>query len=69
MPPSEDGVVEVEGGIEDESEAPAPDEADGELLVVPQEGGISVFTEMGVMEVGPGEICDTARNDRQGRAP
>jgi homogentisate 1,2-dioxygenase len=31
--------------------------ADGELLVVPQEGGISVFTEMGVMEVTPGEIC------------
>ncbi|HSM39675.1 MAG TPA: homogentisate 1,2-dioxygenase [Afifellaceae bacterium] len=31
--------------------------ADGELLVVPQEGGLSVFTEMGVMEVGPGEIC------------
>ena len=31
--------------------------ADGELLVVPQEGGIRIFTEMGVMEVGPGEIC------------
>jgi len=31
--------------------------ADGELLLVPQEGGISVFTEMGVMEVTPGEIC------------
>jgi len=31
--------------------------ADGELLVVPQEGGISVFTEMGAMEVTPGEIC------------
>jgi homogentisate 1,2-dioxygenase len=31
--------------------------ADGELLVVPQEGGLSVFTEMGVMEVTPGEIC------------
>ena len=31
--------------------------ADGELLMVPQEGGLSVFTEMGVMEVGPGEIC------------
>ena len=31
--------------------------ADGELLIVPQEGGLSVFTEMGVMEVTPGEIC------------
>ncbi len=31
--------------------------ADGELLLVPQEGGISVFTEMGMMEVTPGEIC------------
>ncbi len=31
--------------------------ADGELLMVPQEGSLSVFTEMGVMEVGPGEIC------------
>ena len=31
--------------------------ADGELLIVPQEGAIRVKTEMGVMEVGPGELC------------
>jgi len=31
--------------------------ADGELLVVPQEGGVRFVTEMGVMEVKPGEIC------------
>jgi len=31
--------------------------ADGELLIVAQEGGIRVVTEMGVMEVTPGEIC------------
>ncbi|MCT8999792.1 homogentisate 1,2-dioxygenase [Chelativorans intermedius] len=31
--------------------------ADGELLFVPQEGSLRVVTEMGVMEVAPGEIC------------
>ncbi|WP_028745055.1 homogentisate 1,2-dioxygenase [Rhizobium mesoamericanum] len=31
--------------------------ADGELLIVPQLGTISVFTEMGVIEVEPAEIC------------
>src|SRR5690606_37138059 len=31
--------------------------ADGELLVVPQVGGLRFMTEMGVMEVEPGEIC------------
>lgn len=31
--------------------------ADGELLVVPQLGGLRFMTEMGVMEVQPGEIC------------
>ena len=31
--------------------------ADGELLVVPQVGGLRIVTEMGVMEVTPGEIC------------
>src|SRR5690606_16775727 len=31
--------------------------ADGELLVVPQVGGLRFMTEMGVMEVQPGEIC------------
>lgn len=31
--------------------------ADGELLVVPQVGGVRFVTEMGVIEVKPGEIC------------
>ncbi|MEQ8298141.1 MAG: homogentisate 1,2-dioxygenase [Nitratireductor sp.] len=31
--------------------------ADGELLVVPQQGGLRLVTEMGVIEVAPGEIC------------
>lgn len=31
--------------------------ADGELLVVPQQGGVRFVTEMGVIEVMPGEIC------------
>jgi homogentisate 1,2-dioxygenase len=35
--------------------------ADGELLVVPQEGSLSIHTEMGVMDVTPGEICVVPR--------
>jgi homogentisate 1,2-dioxygenase len=31
--------------------------ADGEMLVVPQSGGIRFFTELGRIEVSPGEIC------------
>ncbi|WP_127520766.1 homogentisate 1,2-dioxygenase [Mesorhizobium sp. Z1-4] len=31
--------------------------ADGELLIAPQHGGVRFKTEMGVMEVVPGEIC------------
>lgn len=31
--------------------------ADGEMLVVPQDGGVRFLTEMGVIEVEPGEIC------------
>jgi len=31
--------------------------ADGELLVVPQVGGVRFVTEMGVIEIRPGEIC------------
>lgn len=31
--------------------------ADGELMLVPQEGGVRLVTEMGVIEVEPGEIC------------
>ena len=35
--------------------------ADGEMLFVPQQGGIRVVTEMGAMEVSPGEICVVPR--------
>jgi homogentisate 1,2-dioxygenase len=31
--------------------------ADGELLVVPQQGGLRFVTELGVLDVSPGEIC------------
>ncbi|MEQ8354446.1 MAG: homogentisate 1,2-dioxygenase [Kiloniellaceae bacterium] len=31
--------------------------ADGELLVVPQHGGLRLATEFGVLEVSPGEVC------------
>ncbi|WEX10503.1 homogentisate 1,2-dioxygenase [Chelativorans sp. AA-79] len=32
-------------------------DADGELLFVPETGGIRIFTEMGVIEIGPSEIA------------
>ena len=32
-------------------------DADGELLVVPQEGGLRMVTECGILEVLPGEVC------------
>jgi len=35
--------------------------ADGELLIAPQHGGIRVMTELGVMEVEPAEICVVPR--------
>jgi homogentisate 1,2-dioxygenase len=31
--------------------------ADGELLIIPQQGGLQFFTEFGRIEVSPGEIC------------
>jgi homogentisate 1,2-dioxygenase len=31
--------------------------ADGEFLIVPQLGKLLIFTELGKIEVGPGEIC------------
>lgn len=31
--------------------------ADGELLILPQEGGLKIRTEMGVLEIQPGEIA------------
>ena len=35
--------------------------ADGELLMVPQLGGLLLRTELGILEVGPGEICIVPR--------
>ena len=31
--------------------------ADGEMMIVPQQGGLAIFTEFGKMEAGPGEIA------------
>ena len=31
--------------------------ADGELLIVPQLGSLGLYTELGILEVAPGEIC------------
>jgi homogentisate 1,2-dioxygenase len=31
--------------------------ADGELLIVPQLGKLRIFTEMGLLDIDPGEIC------------
>ena len=31
--------------------------ADGELLIVPQQGGLRIHTELGILDVVPGEIC------------
>ena len=32
-------------------------DADGELLIIPQDGALTVHTELGVLDVTPGEIC------------
>ncbi len=31
--------------------------ADGEMLIVPQQGRLHIYTELGVLEVAPGEMC------------
>lgn len=31
--------------------------ADGEMLVVPEMGGLIIYTELGVIEIKPGEVC------------
>ena len=31
--------------------------ADGEMLIVPEMGSLTIFTELGVIEAGPGEVC------------
>jgi homogentisate 1,2-dioxygenase len=39
-------------------------DADGELLIVPQEGALRVATEMGLLDVAPGEIMVVPRGVR-----
>lgn len=39
-------------------------DADGELLIVPQQGGLSVATELGVLDARPGEIAVIPRGVR-----
>lgn len=39
-------------------------DADGELLIVPQQGRLLMRTEMGILEVEPGEICVIQRGIR-----
>ncbi|HET7135900.1 MAG TPA: homogentisate 1,2-dioxygenase [Casimicrobiaceae bacterium] len=39
-------------------------DADGELLIVPQEGGLRIATELGVLDVTPGEIVVVPRGVR-----
>ena len=31
--------------------------ADGEMLIVPEMGGLAIFTELGLIDVNPGEVC------------
>jgi homogentisate 1,2-dioxygenase len=31
--------------------------ADGEMLILPEMGSLTIYTELGVIEVGPGEVC------------
>lgn len=38
--------------------------ADGEMMLVPQQGAISLFTELGKLQVAPGEICVVPRGLR-----
>jgi homogentisate 1,2-dioxygenase len=39
-------------------------DADGELLIVPQEGALRIATELGILEVSPGEVCVIQRGIR-----
>ncbi len=39
-------------------------DADGELLVVPQQGGLRIATELGTLDAGPGEIAVIPRGVR-----
>jgi homogentisate 1,2-dioxygenase len=39
-------------------------DADGDLLLLPQEGGLTLMTELGVLEVGPGQVAVLPRGLR-----
>ena len=39
-------------------------DADGELLIAPQLGGLRIFTELGLIDVAPGEFCVIPRGLR-----
>jgi homogentisate 1,2-dioxygenase len=39
-------------------------DADGELLIVPQEGGLTLVTEMGILEAAPGQVAVIPRGVR-----
>jgi len=43
--------------------------ADGELMIIPQLGGLTFFTELGRLEVSPGEICVIPRGVKFKVAP
>lgn len=38
--------------------------ADAEMLIVPEMGGLTIFTELGVIDVRPGEVCGVPRGLR-----
>ncbi|MBX3293149.1 MAG: homogentisate 1,2-dioxygenase [Acidobacteria bacterium] len=38
--------------------------ADGEMLIVPEMGSLTIYTELGVIEVSPGEVCCIPRGVR-----
>lgn len=38
--------------------------ADGEMLIVPEMGSLTIYTELGVIEVSPGEVCCLPRGLR-----
>lgn len=44
-------------------------DADGELLIVPQQGALRVATELGVLDIAPGEIAIVPRGVRFAVAP
>jgi homogentisate 1,2-dioxygenase len=56
--------VSVHGYAANRSMARVAYDADGELLIVPQDGALAIATEFGHLEVKPGEICVIPRGVR-----